>query len=141
MAQRGRESIHLITPTDIRINGDRALSESHAQIHNRSVVNGVEVDTTQFCRFFSRVLRTDDGWKLASFDGIYHKDTIVPVNPGDTVPIDWDTLRHLRPSYRIWAYVIGLRGYEIGQEELGDDRPDLLEPFYQAAERWLQTGE
>jgi hypothetical protein len=141
MAQRGRESIHLITPTDIRINGDRALSESHAQIHNRSVVNGVEVDTTQFCRFFSRVLRTDDGWKLASFDGIYHKDTIVPVNPGDTVPIDWDALRHLRPSYRIWAYVIGLRGYEIGQEELGDDRPDLLEPFYQAAERWLQTGE
>jgi SnoaL-like domain len=137
MARRGRESVHLITPTDIRINGDRALSESHAQIHNRSVVHDVEVDMVQYCRFFSRVVRTPDGWRLASFDGIYHKDTIVPVNPGDTVPIDWEALRGLRPSYRIWAYAIGLKGYEIGQDELGDDRPDLLEPFYAAAERWL----
>jgi hypothetical protein len=137
MAQRGRESIHLITPTEIRIDGDRALSESHAQIHNRSVVHDVEVDMVQYCRFFSRVVRTPDGWRLASFDGIYHKDTIIPVNPGDSVPIDWVALRRLRPSYRIWAYAISLKGYEIGQDELGDDRPDLLEPFYAAAERWL----
>jgi hypothetical protein len=140
MAQRGRESIHLITPTEIRIDGDRALSESHAQIHNRSVVHDVEVDMVQYCRFFSRVVRTPDGWRLASFDGIYHKDTIIPVNPGDTVPIDWVALRRLRPSYRIWAYAISLKGYEIGQDELGDDRPDLLEPFYAAAERWLAGG-
>jgi hypothetical protein len=137
MARRGRESVHLITPTDIRVNGDRALSESHAQIHNRSVLGDVEVDMVQFCRFFSRVARTPAGWRLASFDGIYHKDTIVPVNPGDAVPIDWAQLRHLRPSYRIWAYAISLKGYEIGQDELGDDRPDLLEPFYAAAARWL----
>jgi hypothetical protein len=140
MAQRGRESIHLIAPTDIRINGDRATCESHAQILNRSVVHGVEVDMTQYCRFFSRLVRTPDGWRLASFDGIYNKDTIVPVRPGDEVPIDWDALCELRPSYRIWAYAIGLRGYEIGQDELGDDRPDLLEPFYADAERWLAEG-
>jgi hypothetical protein len=141
MAERGRESIHLITPAEIRINGDRALCESHAQIVNRSVVHDVEVDMVQYCRFFSRVVRTPDGWRLASFDGIYHKDTIVPVNPAETVPIDWDKLRDLRPSYRIWAYAISLKGYEIGQDELGDDRPDLLEPFYAAAERWLAGEE
>jgi hypothetical protein len=137
MAQRGRESIHLIAPSEIRVNGDRALCESNAQIVNRSVLHDVEVDMAQYCRFFSRVVRTPDGWRLASFDGIYHKDTIAPVNPGDTVPIDWDVLRDLRPSYRIWAYAISLKGYQIGQDELGDDRPDLLEPFYAAAERWL----
>lgn len=140
MMQRGRESIHLITPTEIRVNGDRALSESHAQIHNRSVIRGVECDTTQFCRFFSRVVRTPDGWKLASFDGIYHKDTIVPVDPTDTVPIEPGELDGLRPSYRIWAFVIGLKGYEIGPDELGDDRPDLLERFYAEADAWLEAG-
>jgi SnoaL-like domain len=128
MAQRGHESIHLIAPSEIRVNGDRALCESNAQIVNRSVLHDVEVDMVQYCRFFSRVVRTPDGWRLA---------TIAPVNPGDTVPIDWDALRDLRPSYRIWAYAISLKGYEIGQDELGDDRPDLLEPFYAAAERWL----
>ena len=141
MAARGRESIHLIWPTEIRVNGDRALCESNAQILNRSVVHDVEVDMVQFCRFFSRVVRTPDGWRLKSFDGIYHKDTIVPVDPAETVPLDWDRLRALRPSYRIWAYTISLKGYEIGQDELGDDRPDLLEPFYAAAERWLAGDE
>ena len=85
-------------------------------------------------------MRTPDGWRLASFDGIYNKDTIVPSEPAREVPIDWDALRELRPSYRIWAYAIGLRGYEIGQDELGDDRPDLLEPFYAAADGWLRAG-
>jgi hypothetical protein len=141
MLQRGRESIHLITPTDIRVNGDRALSESHAQIHNRSTIHGVEVDMVQYCRFFSRVARTREGWKLASFDGIYHKDTMVPTNPGETVPVDFAQLAHLRPSYRVWAYAISLKGYEIAQDELGDDRPDLLEPFYAQAEQWLLSGD
>jgi len=140
MLRRGRESIHLITPTDIRVNGDRALSESHAQIHNRSVIRGVECDMTQYCRFFSRVVRTPQGWKLASFDGIYHKDTIAPVNPADRVPIEPRELDGLRPSYRIWAFAISLKGYDIGPEELGDDRPDLLERFYAEAEAWLGAG-
>jgi SnoaL-like domain len=141
MLERGRHSLHLITPTHVRVNGDRALVESLGEIHNRSSIEGVEVDTTMYCRFFSRVRRTEAGWRLASFDGIYHKDVIAPVIPGERVPIDWERIRRLRPSYRVWAYMISLRGYEIGQDELGDDRPDLLDPFYAAAERWLRTGE
>jgi len=141
MAERGRRSIHPITPVDIRVNGDRALCESHAQIINRSVIEGVEVDMVQYCRFFSRLRRTEAGWRHVSFDGIYGKDTIAPTNPAETLPIDFDELRDLRPSYRVWAYAMRLRGYEVGQEELGDDRPDLLEPFYAAAQRWLETGE
>jgi hypothetical protein len=136
-AERGRESIHLIAPAEVRVNGDRGLCESNAHIVNRSVLHGVEVDMVQYRRFFSRAVRTADGWRLKSFDGIYHKDTIAPVNPAHTVPIDWDRLRDLRPSYRIWAHAIAQKGYEIGQDELGDYRPDLLEPFYAAAEGWL----
>jgi hypothetical protein len=141
MLERGRHSLHLITPTHLRVNGDRALSESLGEIHNRSSIEGVEVDTIMYCRFFSRVRRTEDGWRLASFDGIYHKDVIAPVIPGERLPVDWERMMSLRPSYRVWAYMISLRGYEIGQNELGDDRPDLLEPFYAAAERWLMTEE
>ena len=140
MAQRGRHSLHLIAPTHVRVNGDRALVESQGEIHNRGSIDGVEVDSIMYCRFFSRVRRTERGWQLASFDGIYHKDVIAPVNPGERVPIEWERLRHLRPSYRIWAYMISLRGYEIGPDELGDDRPDLLGPFYAAADAWLADG-
>ena len=141
MAERGRLSTHLITPTWIRIQGDRALSESLMEIHNRSTLEGIEVDTIMYGRFFSRLVRTAQGWRLASFDGIYHKDVIAPVNPADKVPIDWAELRRFRPSYRIWAYMISRRGYTVTEDELGDDRPDLLQAFYRAAEQWLETGD
>jgi hypothetical protein len=141
MAQRGRHSKHPIAPIWARINADRALVESNAEIQNRSVIEGIEVDTVQYCRFFSRVRRTPDGWRLVSFEGIYTKDTIAPTDPADQLPIDWEAMRELRSSYRVWAYLMALRGYEVSQEKIGDDRPDLLEAFYANAEHWLATGE
>jgi hypothetical protein len=138
--ERGRVSVHMITPTEIRVNGDRALCESLGEIHNRARLEGVEVDTLMYCRFFSRLSRTPDGWRLASLDGIYVKDQITPVNPADVLPVDWRELHSLRPSYRVWAYMISRRGYDIGSEERADDRPDLLAPFYAAADHWLETG-
>jgi hypothetical protein len=138
--RRGRQSRHLITPTAIRVEGDRALVDSYGEIHNRHVLLGVEVDTIQYCRFYSRVQRIG-AWKLASFDGIYGKDQIWPVDPAERLPFKWSDLEDLRPSYRIWAYTLGVTGYDVGQEELGDDRPDLLAPFYDAAEQWLGEAE
>ena len=138
--ERGRASKHLITPTVVRINGDRALVESLGEIHNRSDLDGVEVDTIQYCRFFSRVVRTPDGWRLASFEGIYQKDVMLPVHPGDHVPLARDELDQLRAPYRIWAYMLSRRGYQINQDDIvADDRPDLLAEFYADAERWLTT--
>ncbi len=141
MAEKGRLSTHLITPTHIRVNGDRALVESLMEIHNRSTIDEVEVDTIMYGRFFSRVRRTAEGWRLASFDGIYRKDVIMPVNPAQKLPIDWAELNRFRPSYRIWAYMMSRRGYRVTHDELGDDRPDLLQAFYRAAEHWLRTGD
>ena len=84
---------------------------------------------------------TAAGWRLASFEGIYQRDTIQPVNPGDELVLDWTELRRFRPSYRIWSYALSRQGYEVPQDRLGDDRPDLLEPFYAAERRWLEVGE
>ena len=139
MAQRGRHSKHMITPTDVRIRGDRALAESLGEIHNRSTLDGVEVDMVMYCRFFSRLRRTGAGWRLASFEGIYQRDTIQPVNPGDRLALDWEALRRFRPSYRIWSYALSRQGYDVPQDRIGDDRTDLLRSFYQAEERWLDA--
>lgn len=140
--RRGRHSKHLITPTEIRINGDRALGESLGEIHNRDLLDGIEVDTVQYCRFFSRLRRTERGWRLASFEGIYQKDTLTPVVPGDTVPIDRAEWDRLRAPYRVWAYMLRRKGYDVPQDDriVAEDRPDLLAAFYKDAERWLDTA-
>jgi hypothetical protein len=137
MAQNGRHSKHPIWPIWVKVNGDRALVESHSQIQNRSDLDGVEVDMVQYCRFFSQLVRTVEGWRFLSFEAIYGKDTIAPVNPRDTVPIDWTELTDLRPSYRIWAWAMIRRGYSVSDELLGDDRPAQVRDFYAGMDRWL----
>lgn len=139
LASNGRHARHVIVPSSVRIVGDRALIESNAEIHHRELVHGVEADMVQYCRFFSRAERTEAGWRLASFDGIYQKDSLAPVNPLDVIPLDWEYITSLRPSYRIWAYTLGLRGYAVSQDIPADDRPDLMDDFYAEAEEWL-TG-
>lgn len=140
--QRGRASKHLVTPTEIRVNGDRALVESLGEIHNRGEIDGVGVDTIQYCRFFCRVVRTGDGWRLKAFEALYQKDVMTPVVPGETIPLDVDELRSLRPAYRIWAYMLTRKGYDVPQDDeiVSEDRPDLVAKFYAAAEHWLATG-
>lgn len=140
--RRARHSKHLITPTEVRVNGDRAVVESLGEIHNRDRLDGVEVDTTQYCRFVSRLVRTAAGWKIVSFEGIYQRDMIAPVFPGEAVPLDKAEVESFRPAYRIWAYMLSRKGYAIpqGAEIVSEDRPDLVEAFYKEADEWLAGG-
>jgi hypothetical protein len=139
-AKQGRRSQHPFVPAEIRVNGDRATSESVAEILTRELLDGIEVDMTMRCRFFSRLVRTGEGWRIASFEGIYIKDRFDAVFPGDEIPIDWARLRSYRDAYRSLCYCMELQGYTVSQELLGDDRPDLLERFYAEADAWLQGG-
>ena len=140
MARNGRHSKHPIWPIRARVVGDRGLVESYSQIQNRSVIDGVELDMTQHCRFFSQVVRTDAGWKMKSFEAIYQKDSIAPVRPADEVPIDWDEVCRYRPSYRIWTWAMVKRGYSVPDDLPGDDRPDLVAAFYAQMAAWLQRA-
>jgi hypothetical protein len=136
----GSTAKHWIFPAKLKLNGDRGTIESPATIFARQELDGVEYDYFQFCRFFSRLQKTDEGWRLASFEGIYQRDRMDVVNPADTPPIDWDLVATLRPSYRFLAYNQIRQGYDVNPELIGDDRPDLLQAFYDQEYSWLETG-
>lgn len=137
----GSQAKHWIMPARLQVRGERALVESTASIFDRLTFDGIEFDTFQYCRFFSRVIRTPEGWKLASFEGIYQRDQMQAVDPRDPLPVDWDLLETLRPSYKFIGYTQLKRGYKVNPELLGDDRPDLVEAFYAREQRWLEgTG-
>jgi len=135
----GSQAKHWIMPTRLEINGDRALVESPACIYDRLTFDGIEFDTFQYCRFFSRVKKTADGWKLASFDSIYQRDQMQTVDPRDPLPVDWNVIKTLRPCYKFLAYTQLRRGYKV-PELLGDDRPEMVQAFYAGERKWLATG-
>ena len=130
-------SKHWVFPAFARIDGDRATVESPAMIFNRARLEGTEIDFQVFCRFFSRAVREDGDWKLASFHILFERDVMAPVLASDLLPIDRALLDAMRPSYKFLTYIQRSRGIEVNQDLLGDDRPDELAAFHAGEDRWL----
>jgi len=137
---RGGSGFHVITPVRAEVSGDRALVESRGEIHVRPRLGGVECDVVSWGRFFSRAERRAATWRLTSFDSIYVKDRIDPVEPGARLVLDADVLAAGRPSYRHLRYLNLEAGHPVPDDLPGSDRPDLVDAFYAEAEAWLRAG-
>jgi len=140
MSSGSSQAKHWIMPARLEIKDGRALVESPAVIFDRMTFDGIEFDIFQYCRFFSRVIKTEAAWKLGSFEGIYQRDRIETVDPRQAPPVDWTIVATLRPSYKFMGYTQIKRGYTLNPELLGDDRPDLVAAFYAREQQWLETG-
>jgi hypothetical protein len=130
-------SKHWVFPAFAQIRGDRATVESPAMIFNRARLEGIEIDFQVFCRFFSRAVREDGDWKLASFHVFFERDIMAPTNASDPLPVDRALLETMRPSYKFLSYIQRSRGVVVNPDLLGDDRPDELSAFHFGEERWL----
>jgi hypothetical protein len=137
MADKGRHSRHPIWPIYAKVDGDRAVVESYSQIQNRSVIDGVEVDMLQNCRFISSLVRQGAEWRFRTFEAIYQNDSIQSTDPQVALPWPWTEFTGFRPSYRVWAWAMTRRGYDVDDQLLGDDRPDLVAAYYVQLNQWL----
>lgn len=135
--QTSRTGKHWVFPAFAKIAGDRATVESPAMIFNRLKLGGVEADFYVFSRFFSRAVRQADGWKLLSFEVLFERDALYPVNAGEALPLDYSVLDTLRRSYRFLAYIQLGRGVKVNPDLLGDDQPERLQAFHEGEDRWL----
>jgi len=134
---RQGQSKHRLSPTIVRLNGDRSIAETDTVIETRTLYGDIEVDTTANCRLFSRVRRDGGLWRLASLDVIYEKTCLPPVNPSDHLTLNREELQSYRPSYRFLCYTLHSIGRSVDPNLPGDDRPDLVEALYAEAEDWL----
>jgi hypothetical protein len=141
MRAGGMISKHEISPMTVEIVGDRALVESNGQVLVRMMVKGVECDGVAWTRFFSRVRREGGVWRLASWDAIYVKDRLDPLDWTRPPEIDRDALARCRTAYRHFHYTIVEQGGTCNDDLPGDDRPEVVAAFYADADRWLHDGE
>lgn len=135
-----RAGTHTISPARSIVDGDRALVESTGQILLRPTVDGVDCDLTATTRFFSRFERRSGEWRMLTFDAIYLKDRIDPLEPGATVPVDEALVATGRASYRWLTYTNVRRGMTVPDDLPGGDRPDLVNAFIAEAEAWLREA-
>ena len=129
---------HRLSPSVVDVAGGRAFAETSAVVETRTMQDGVEVDLFVYCRYINRLRRDADVWRLASVDTVREKDTMRPVDPGVILQLDPARLASYRPSYRFVSYNLESLGVAPQPDLPGDDRLDLLQPLYAAAENWLR---
>jgi hypothetical protein len=136
-AEPGGHALHSLGPSTVQVAGDRALVDTPCAILFRRTFAGVECDMTSFCRHHSRVVRADGTWRLATFVGVYEKNTLAPVVPGTAPDIDVERLATFRASYAFQAYFRAQEGKRVHHDRPGLDRPDLVARFLAAEREWL----
>jgi DNA-binding transcriptional ArsR family regulator len=82
------------------------------------------------------VERRDGRWRLSGFDGIYRRDELVPVVPGQSLHVDAAALAPFRTSYRFLSYVLSRNGYDVNGELPGEDRPEQVAALEEELFRW-----
>ena len=108
MAEKGggRQSMHSLGTTMVDINGDRAIAESRMTLLVRGLLDGVEVDITNYGRTYDLFLRCADGrWRIQERVPMYEKDRLDPVDPAATITIDARRLALYPIGYRYLAYL------------------------------------
>jgi hypothetical protein len=138
MAGRGEISRHRLGPPIVRVNGSRSVVEMSASIEIRTELNGVEVDLISYTRLIYRSERAASRWQIVSLDPIYERDTLTPSMPGTKAAVAPADLAGLRPSYRLLAYLLHERGYDIREDLYGDDRPEAVAAFNRDLLHWLE---
>lgn len=81
--KRGGPSKHLISPSLVRIAGERALAETNIVILVRQSIEGLAVDMTSRARFLDRLERRQGQWRILERAAIYEQDRLDPVEPSD----------------------------------------------------------
>ena len=123
MARRGVLAKHRLGPILVHRNGDRAVATLGGIIDIPVKVDAVEAQLSSHARFFYRVERREQRWRLSGFEAVYVRDELVPCVPGQTLSIAPDELADFRPSYRLLSYVLSRNGYRVNSDLPGEDRP------------------
>lgn len=130
---------HFIGPSTIEVHEARAVAETRLILMGRTKLEDVDVDVTCYGRFFDRLVRTGDGWRILSRMPIYEKDTLAAVEPGLAVPLDAARLKTYPAAFRHLAYLQASSGATITPRIPPHNSP-LQRALYAEAQAWLRAG-
>ncbi|KAF9887165.1 hypothetical protein FE257_010419 [Aspergillus nanangensis] len=135
MSTGGTGALHSISPVEVSLHGDKALTESTGSVAIRFKHSGNDYDSVSVTRFISRLQRVGSEWKLLSLEAIYERDSILPVVPGVSGEISLPAGG--RESYKCISWVLGQRGFKIKQDLPGADDPASVAQLMEQSTNWL----
>lgn len=138
MAKNKNFSKHLIYPPALKINGDKATSETNVIIMARGKTGPLEVDITSYARFYDLVEKRDGIWRVLKRSTIYEKDRIDSVRPSFLFWIGslMMNFKKYPAAYRYLAFGLEKQGYKI-IPDIPIDGSSEANQIYEKGEKWL----
>lgn len=130
-------SMHIISPVEVHLNGQRAVSDSRGSIHARFCQDQTEFDCISYGRLISRLEKEGPDWKVCTLEMIYDKDSLQAVDPSQEHLTAIKLDNHARQSYRCLSWLLAQNGFSINQDLPGTDRPGSGERLLQLCFEWL----
>jgi hypothetical protein len=128
--------LHLLGGNSVDVEGDRAISQTRMEIHQRAEVDAVTCDVVCTGRFYDFFERRDGRWGLVLRQPIYEKDRLDPVDPAARLELDEELLMQFPMGYRHLAYLQTRIGYTVKRDMPGWTGPEL-EALYERGAAWL----
>lgn len=119
-------------------NANRAYVELPSTTKRWLQLGGVQAVLESWLCLVYRVEQRAGEWRISNLSAISEADTLGPAVPGTDLNIDVRKAMALRPSYRFLAYTQLAAGNTIDQNGIGTDRPETVQPIYDAAEAWIK---
>ena len=126
---------HVLGGQSVEIAGSRVVSQAKMEIHQRAVVDGVEVDVTCSGRFYDFLEKRAGRWGLVLRQPIYELDRMDPVDPASRLELDRGLLARFPEGYRHLAYLQTRIGYEVKLDMPGLRGPEV-EALYASGAAW-----
>jgi hypothetical protein len=145
MSEKGSNAIHNIMPAEVTIDNTKAFSISVGNITSRFTRDGVEYDLVSNCRFLSRLEMLEEQscqlWKMLSMEVIYINDKISPILPfSGHKGMDFEGAGDFpRQSYKLLAYCLSQKGYQVKQDLPGTDDDRLVSEILTRNFSWLKA--
>ncbi len=134
-------SIHLLSPSVVTLNGDRALAETPCVNRSFFEVDGVELTREGFTRLLWRMQRLDGQWLIAGLRVFYIRDLLVACNPMRPPKLDEAKLATYRRSFRYLNQTLSTVGIAPLAEVPGTDMPETVVALREGERLWLRQGD
>lgn len=143
MAERGAKSAHIMKPSIIDVEGDRAIAITPVSITARAKPDGtdLEVDVNSTAQFYDFLERKSGEWRITRRTCVYQldrMDSVVPSLKFWLMSLFMDTDK-FDPAYRFLAFGLESQGFPIQPGQVVDNTEESRE-LYQEGQDWLHAG-
>ncbi|APR88381.1 Bile acid 7-alpha dehydratase BaiE [Minicystis rosea] len=133
-------SLHVLSPSVVRVSGDRAIAETPCTLRGFMRHDGVDSSVESFVRLLSRAERVEGRWLIAGLRCLYVRDRLMACTPTRPPMLDDAMLSRYRLSYRYLSYHLAKLGLSPANDLPGVDRPETVTALRASEHEWLRAS-